>query len=57
MKEIDSSIKDIALYRSCYLKYIINLTTKAFLFSKNSKAFKAITKLVDNLTLIDSLII
>ena len=57
MKEIDSSIKDIALYKSHYLRYIINLAIKAFLFSKNSKAFKAITKLIDNLTSMNSLII
>ena len=53
IKEIDSSIKNIALYRSHYLRYIINLATKAFLFSKDSKAFKAITKLVNDSTLID----
>ena len=56
MKEIDSSIKDIVLYKSYYLRYIINLTIKAFLFSKNSKAFKAITKLINNLISINSLI-
>ena len=56
MKKIDSSIKDIVLYRSRYLKYIVNLTIKAFLFSKDSKAFKAIIKLVNDSTLIDSLI-
>ena len=57
IKEIDSSIKNIALYRSRCLRYIINLAIKAFLFSKDSKVFKAIAELVDDSTLIDSLII
>ena len=56
IKEIDSSIKDIAPYRSHYLEYIINLATKAFLFGKDSKAFEAIAELVNDLTLMDSLI-
>ena len=56
MKKIDSSIKDITLYRSRYFKYIINLAIKAFLFSKDSKVFKAIAKLINNLTLMDFLI-
>ena len=56
IKEIDSSIKNIAPYRSYYLEYIINLAAKAFLFGKDSKAFKAIAELVNNSTLIDSLI-
>ena len=54
MKEIDSSIKNIALYRSCYLGYIINLAAKAFLFGKDSEAFEAIAKLVNDSTLMDS---
>ena len=57
MKEIDPSIKDIAPYRSHCLRHIINLALKAFLFSKDSKAFEAIAELVDDSTLMDSLIV
>ena len=54
MKEIDSSIKDIAPYRSRCLGHIINLAAKAFLFGKDSEAFEAIAELVDDSTPMDS---
>ena len=54
MKEIDPRVKDITPYRSRCLGHIINLATKVFLFSKESEAFEAIAKLVDDSTPMDS---
>ena len=56
MKEIDPSVKDISPYRSRCLRYIINLAAKAFLFSNDVEAFEAIAELVDDSTLMDSLV-
>ena len=56
ISEVDPRVRDITPYCSHCLSYIINLATKAFLFSKDLDAFEAIAKLVNDITSIDSLV-
>jgi len=54
---IRPDIKDTDLHRARCLGYIINLAVKAFLFSKDVKAFKQVVNSVDNTMSMDSDII
>ena len=48
LKDFLSSIKQPETRRARCLGYIINLVAQAFLFSKDIKAFKAVTSPVDD---------
>jgi hypothetical protein len=51
---IQPDIKDADSRRARYLGYIINLATKAFLFSKDVEAFEQVVDSVDDTTSMDS---